>query len=99
MTIHIFFMFPETAGKSLEEIEKMFLSSVKAWETKVPPKNAPRTEMGENDVEGQASSGLKNSEINPESKDVGTTYKCESKPAASDKLHVRRSSTRHVSWQ
>lgn len=73
MTIHMFFMFPETAGKSLEEIEQMFLSSVKAWETRVPHKKASKIEAGENDVEGQSSSGLKDSETNPESKDIGTT--------------------------
>ncbi|BCS23449.1 sugar porter family MFS transporter [Aspergillus puulaauensis] len=33
MTFHVFFMYPETAQRSLEEIDLMFDSDVKAWET------------------------------------------------------------------
>ncbi|KAL2836801.1 general substrate transporter [Aspergillus pseudodeflectus] len=33
MTFHVFFMYPETAERSLEEIDLMFDSGVKAWET------------------------------------------------------------------
>lgn len=35
MAIHTFFMFPETAGKTLEDIEEMFMEGVPAWKTKV----------------------------------------------------------------
>jgi hypothetical protein len=35
MTIHVFFFFPETAGKSLEQIETMFEERVPAWRTGV----------------------------------------------------------------
>lgn len=31
MTIHIFFMYPETAGRTLEEIDYVFDSGVPAW--------------------------------------------------------------------
>lgn len=52
MIIHIFFLFPETAGKSLEEVEEMFLSNTKAWQTKVQYSSARKHEMG--DLEGAA---------------------------------------------
>jgi len=35
MTLHVFFFFPETAGKTLEDVESMFLSGVKPWNTHV----------------------------------------------------------------
>lgn len=35
MAVHTFFFFPETAGKTLEDIETMFLSGVPAWKTHV----------------------------------------------------------------
>ncbi|TKY89543.1 hypothetical protein EX895_001328 [Sporisorium graminicola] len=34
MTIHIFFAFPETAGKTLEEVDEIFQSGIPAWKTK-----------------------------------------------------------------
>ncbi|KAJ9475621.1 putative Sugar transporter STL1 (putative) [Pseudozyma hubeiensis] len=34
MTIHVFFAFPETAGKTLEEIDEIFESGVPAWKTR-----------------------------------------------------------------
>lgn len=34
MAIHVYLMFPETCGKSLEEIEKMWLEKIPAWRTK-----------------------------------------------------------------
>ena len=51
MTIHIFFCFPETAGKTLEEVEEMFLSGTKAWKTRVDFKHIVREEHGDVDPE------------------------------------------------
>lgn len=34
MTVHIFFAFPETAGKTLEEVDEIFASGVPAWKTR-----------------------------------------------------------------
>lgn len=33
MTVHIFFMYPETQGKTLEEIDFLFESKVKPWKS------------------------------------------------------------------
>lgn len=33
MTVHVFFFYPETAGKSLEEIDDVFESKTPAWRT------------------------------------------------------------------
>ncbi|KAH0602874.1 uncharacterized protein H6S33_008524 [Morchella sextelata] len=41
MTIHVFFLFPETAGKSLEEIEEMFEDKTPAWRTHVSKETRP----------------------------------------------------------
>ncbi|CCX30247.1 Similar to High-affinity glucose transporter; acc. no. P49374 [Pyronema omphalodes CBS 100304] len=35
MSIHVFLAFPETAGKTLEEVESMFAEHVPAWKTRV----------------------------------------------------------------
>jgi hypothetical protein len=53
MAIHTFFCFPETAGKTLEDIEEMFLVGVPAWKTKVDFSNS-RVERGESDPEKAA---------------------------------------------
>ncbi|KAF9162391.1 hypothetical protein BGX21_002001 [Mortierella sp. AD011] len=37
MTIHVFFMFPETKGRTLEEMEELFNSDVPAWKTRSLP--------------------------------------------------------------
>lgn len=55
MTIHIFLCFPETAGKSLEEVEDMFLSDTKPWQTKVAYTTARKNEAGQGDVEKRLS--------------------------------------------
>ena len=34
MTIHIFLAFPETAGKTLEEVDEIFTSGIPAWKTR-----------------------------------------------------------------
>ncbi|RDL38135.1 Uncharacterized protein BP5553_05568 [Venustampulla echinocandica] len=49
MTIHCFLCFPETSGKTLEEIEELFSGNTRAWRTGVA-KNRLR-EMDTNDVE------------------------------------------------
>lgn len=48
MTIHIFFSFPETAGKTLEEVEDMFDLGIRAWKTKV---ERSRLEVADDDAE------------------------------------------------
>lgn len=35
MFIHVFLCFPETSGKSLEEVEALFQQKVRAWKTRV----------------------------------------------------------------
>jgi sugar porter (SP) family MFS transporter len=37
MTIHVFFMFPETKGRTLEEMDELFNSDVPAWKTRSLP--------------------------------------------------------------
>jgi hypothetical protein len=54
MAMHTFFLFPETAGKSLEDIEEMFLVGVPAWKTKVDFSNTRRAENGGVDPEKAA---------------------------------------------
>ncbi|KAF9959292.1 hypothetical protein BGZ65_000571 [Modicella reniformis] len=40
MTIHVFFMFPETKGHTLEEMDDLFSSHVPAWKTRAQPASA-----------------------------------------------------------
>ncbi|KAK2800883.1 hypothetical protein FQN51_005818 [Onygenales sp. PD_10] len=47
MTLHVFLAFPETAGKSLEAVEEMFLSDTKAWNTHVSTKELKAFERGD----------------------------------------------------
>lgn len=35
MTFHVFFLYPETAGRTLEEIDMIFDADVKPWRTNV----------------------------------------------------------------
>lgn len=58
MFIHVFFMFPETAGKTLEEVEDLFTNpdglpyiGTPAWKTKITTKRAQLLEKGELDAE------------------------------------------------
>ncbi|EEQ92171.1 sugar transporter [Blastomyces dermatitidis ER-3] len=51
MTIHVFFAFPETAGKSLEAVEDIFNTSTPAWKTRVTTKETIAAERG--DVEAK----------------------------------------------
>lgn len=46
MALHTFFCFPETSGKTLEDIEEMFLSGVPAWKTHVEYQNSRKAEHG-----------------------------------------------------
>jgi hypothetical protein len=54
MTVHVFFFFPETAGKTLEDVEGMFESGVKPWETKVQYRNIRVVERGGKDKGAEA---------------------------------------------
>ncbi|EHY57886.1 high affinity glucose transporter [Exophiala dermatitidis] len=62
MTIHVFFCFPETAGKTLEEVEEIFLSNIKPWNTHVDYKHVIREEHGEVDPEKRLSFAVQHHE-------------------------------------
>ena len=58
MFVHVFFMFPETAGKTLEEVEALFTDphgpkyvGTPAWHTKVTTRRVRELERGEVDAE------------------------------------------------
>ncbi|KAA8914856.1 high affinity glucose transporter [Sphaerosporella brunnea] len=51
MTLHVFFLFPETAGKTLEEVQDMFEQRVPAWKTNVKSRGSSTPAS---DVEGSA---------------------------------------------
>jgi hypothetical protein len=59
MAVHAFFLFPETSGKTLEDIEEMFLSGVPAWKTRVEYSKVRR-------AEGEAIDKEKGLEMSPE---------------------------------
>lgn len=42
MTVHVFLAFPETAGKTLEEVDEIFQSGVPAWKTRAGSTHLPR---------------------------------------------------------
>ncbi|KAF7712406.1 MFS-type Sugar/inositol transporter [Penicillium ucsense] len=47
MTVHVFFAFPETAGKTLEEVDSMFTTpGMKPWKTKVRYRQVRQLEAG-----------------------------------------------------
>lgn len=54
MAIHVFFVFPETAGKTLEDVEEMFMEGIPAWKTKVEYSTVRRAEKGVIDPEKAA---------------------------------------------
>lgn len=56
MTIHVFFMFPETSGKTLEEVENMFNEGVSAWKTRVEFQKIRKAEGGV--IDDEKSAGL-----------------------------------------
>lgn len=47
MTLHVFFFFPETAGKTLEEVDSMFQTDIKPWQTKVQYQHIKKAEQGQ----------------------------------------------------
>lgn len=51
MAVHVFLAFPETAGKTLEEVETIFKSGVPAWKTKTDRKRIVAWEHGHVDTE------------------------------------------------
>ncbi|ETN43821.1 uncharacterized protein HMPREF1541_11145 [Cyphellophora europaea CBS 101466] len=55
MTVHAFFCFPETSGKTLEEVESMFLAGEKAWNTKVQFQSVREMEAGHVDPQKRVS--------------------------------------------
>ncbi|KAL8805190.1 MAG: hypothetical protein Q9200_005523 [Gallowayella weberi] len=66
MTVHTFFMFPETAGKTLEEVVDIFEGphgikyvGTPAWKTKVSTKRTALLEHNRFDEAGQAEKGTK----------------------------------------
>ncbi|KAF2202828.1 high affinity glucose transporter [Delitschia confertaspora ATCC 74209] len=46
MAIHVFFLFPETSGKTLEDIEEMFQRGMPAWKTHVEHHRVRQAEQG-----------------------------------------------------
>jgi hypothetical protein len=70
MAIHTFFLFPETAGKTLEDIEEMFMEGVPAWKTKVDYSTSRRAEQGI--VDPEKISGFEHSSVKMENADIET---------------------------
>jgi sugar porter (SP) family MFS transporter len=63
MAVHVFFMFPETAGKTLEEVESMFLAGEPAWKTKVEWNRIRAVEAGSVDPEKLANVTREEAEV------------------------------------
>jgi hypothetical protein len=64
MTIHVFFLFPETAGKTLEETEQIFEDpngipyiGTPAWKTTHDTKRTVAAEAGDVEVIGEKLAG------------------------------------------
>lgn len=73
MAVHVFFLFPETSGKTLEDVEAMFTDpsgvpyiGVPAWKTKNEYKRGVQYERG--DIEVGKKFGLASEEVH----EVGT---------------------------
>ncbi|KAL8930055.1 MAG: hypothetical protein Q9172_000140 [Xanthocarpia lactea] len=73
MTIHTFFMFPETAGKTLEEVVDIFEDpngikhvGTPAWKTRVGTKRTVMLEQNRFDEAGQAEKGAGKPADNPD---------------------------------
>jgi uncharacterized lipoprotein YehR (DUF1307 family) len=47
MFIHVFFCFPETAGKTLEDVDEIFTNNVKPWNTRVHYRDVRKMEAGD----------------------------------------------------
>ncbi|KAJ9663260.1 high affinity glucose transporter [Coniosporium apollinis] len=76
MFIHVFFLFPETAGKTLEEVEGMFLDpdgikniGTPAWKTRVTTKKISQLERGNIDAEKGAVVSREDTNSSPERMD------------------------------
>jgi hypothetical protein len=53
MAVHVFFFYPETAGKSLEEIDAVFESRIPAWRSnKVTGRFEERVQAARHDDSG-----------------------------------------------
>lgn len=70
MAIHTFFLFPETAGKTLEDIEEMFMEGTPAWKTRVDFSTSRRAEQGI--VDPEKIGGFDQSSIKMENADLTT---------------------------
>lgn len=73
MLIHVFFMFPETAGKTLEEVEAIFEDpsgipyiGVPAWKTRHDTKRTVAAEQGDVEVLGDKLAGSKVAAVHSE---------------------------------
>lgn len=70
MAIHTFFVFPETAGKTLEDIEEMFMEGIPAWKTKVDYNTSRHVEQGI--VDPEKLGGYDHNSVKMENADVQT---------------------------
>ncbi|OCL04910.1 sugar transporter [Glonium stellatum] len=67
MAIHVYFMFPETSGKTLEDVEEMFMTGAPAWRTRVEFNKIVAAEHGDVDDEEAA---LRHDDVPSEKKEV-----------------------------
>lgn len=54
MAVHVFFCFPETAGKPLEEIDEIFATNTAAWKTRVEFAAGRELEKGQRSNKSQS---------------------------------------------